>query len=653
MLVTLPFLLLQVIAHASAAPSRGPAAGADGSALRTRVPLPHITANDNRRSAGTLRGGTLSLQLVASDGLYLPDGESGRSVPLEAFGEDGRPSSSPAPLIRVPAGTELHVSIRNALGRRLVVRGLSDRATATVAVDSLAVPAHETREIRFHAPAPGTYLYWGRTTTNTAAPLFPTDLPGNGLGAGEDSQLIGAFVVDPPVPEDARPSDRVLVITSWFAPGDARKLYIGPLEILAVNGRTWPFNERLEYGVGDTVRWRVVNGAFNWHPMHLHGFFYRVDARGDGLRDTVYEDAQQRAVVTELMPSGSTMAVTWSPSRAGNWLFHCHLIAHMDPASVRLTPADIGAHARNHATDDMAGLVVGIRVRPRPGAEVHPVVPETPRRRLRLFVNGRAAVFGLDPGFSFVLQQGPVPPAPDSLLIPGTPIHLVRGEPTEITVLNRTPLHVSIHWHGIELPSYYDGVAGWSGTDARRAPIVAQNDSFVVRFTPPRAGTFIYHTHMDDVHELGSGLYGPLIVLEPGQPVDTATDRVFTIALGGPDRTAPPWINGSADPAPVQLDVGRTYRFRLINILPNGRADISLREDSTVRQWRPVGKDGASLPPSQTAARAARVHMGPGETWDFEVVPDHAGEWTLESLVRSLGIPAKMVRQRLTVRTRS
>lgn len=84
-------------------------------------------------------------------------------------------------------------------------------------------------------------------------------------------------------------------------------------------------------------------------------------------------------------------------------------------------------------------------------------------------------------------------------------------------------------------------------------------------------------------------------------------------------------VSVGADPAPVQLEVGRTYRFRLIHILPNGLADVSLREDSTVQQWHPIAKDGASLPASQTSARPARVRMGPGETWDFEVVPDHAG----------------------------
>ena len=40
--------------------------------------------------------------------------------------------------------------------------------------------------------------------------------------------------------------------------------------------------------------------------------------------------------------------------------------------------------------------------------------------------------------------------------------------------------------------------------------------SFIVRITPPRAGTFIYHTHWHDEAQLAGGLYGPLLVMEPG-----------------------------------------------------------------------------------------------------------------------------------------
>ncbi len=39
-------------------------------------------------------------------------------------------------------------------------------------------------------------------------------------------------------------------------------------------------------------------------------------------------------------------------------------------------------------------------------------------------------------------------------------------------------------------------------------------DSFVAEFVPPRAGTFIYHTHANEQLQMGSGLYGALVVVD-------------------------------------------------------------------------------------------------------------------------------------------
>lgn len=37
---------------------------------------------------------------------------------------------------------------------------------------------------------------------------------------------------------------------------------------------------------------------------------------------------------------------------------------------------------------------------------------------------------------------------------------LRRGEPVEITLVNHLPEATAIHWHGMELDSYFDGVHG-------------------------------------------------------------------------------------------------------------------------------------------------------------------------------------------------
>src|SRR5439155_16003841 len=162
---------------------------------------------------------------------------------------------------------------------------------------------------------------------------------------------------------------------------------------------------------------------------------------------------------------------------------------------------------------------------------------------LRLFVTQRERVYGDQPGLSFVLQEGPAPPAADSLRIPGSTIVLHQHEPTEVTVINRARQMATVHWHGIEVESFYDGVGDWSGWGTRVAPAIAPGDSFVVRLTPDRAGTFIYDAHTNESVQLASGLFGTLIVLPETGERDT-TERVFLLGVGGPHDEAPPTING-------------------------------------------------------------------------------------------------------------
>jgi hypothetical protein len=132
----------------------------------------------------------------------------------------------------------------------------------------------------------------------------------------------------------------------------------------------------------------------------------------------------------------------------------------------------------------------------------------------------------------------------------------VPGEPVEITLQNRMAEATAIHWHGMELESYYDGVHGFSGVGPRQTPIIAASERFVVRFTPPRAGSFIYHTHLHDHRQLSSGLYGAMVVVDPGETFDPGTDHTLVLVRSGitsgalaiPDGATPALLNGQRAP---------------------------------------------------------------------------------------------------------
>jgi FtsP/CotA-like multicopper oxidase with cupredoxin domain len=569
-------------------------------------PLPIVHPNDNRAPAGHLRGGVLTLRLVVAMARWYPEATDGPYTDVAVFSEEGHAPQVPGPLIRVPTGTTIDVTVRNTLtDSTIYLHGFTTKPAA--ANDSVAVPPGETRTIRFAAGRAGTYLYFATAGTVN-------------YDIREREQLTGAFVIDE---LGARTDDRIFVMDVWGEPKDS----VTYPNALAINGKSWPYTERITATVGDSLRWRVINGTVRNHPMHLHGFYFKVQAHGTFLRDSMLPAAEPRLVVTEDMNAGETMRMAWQASRPGNWLFHCHITFHVTP-DARLEPPLQTAHAV-HSPDPrthMAGLVLGIQVKPGRGW-VEP--PRQNTRRMHLFVDEGPRRTHSPRSLGFVLQRDATPPAPDSVEIPGSVLVLTQNEPTDITVVNRLAEATAIHWHGIELESFSDGVAGWSGRDARLAPVVAARDSFTARLTLPRAGTFMYHTHLDDLEQITSGLYGAIVVLEPGRKFDPSTDHVFVVGWDGPADPPNLVVNGATTSAPLELAAGVPHRFRFVNIGPAQRVVFAVRRDSTVLTWRPLAKDGADLPPYDAVVGPARRRVAVGETFDAEFTPPAAGEYLL------------------------
>jgi FtsP/CotA-like multicopper oxidase with cupredoxin domain len=585
-----------------------------------------LATNDNRTSAGTLRDGVLTVRLEIRAGEWHPDGDAQPGIVVRAFAESGRPASVPGPLVRVPEGTEIHAFVRNALDdSAIVVHGLSSRGRSLGSDDTSTVLPGETRELRFLAGSAGTYYYWGTTGARNLI-----------RRSGNDSQLGGAFIIDPRGATGAL-RDRVFVFGLWeqvFRGG-----FTQPNDVIrfAINGRAWPNTERLNFVAGDSVRFRLVNMSAAPHPMHLHGFYFDVGSRGDGTRDSIYQpDGSRHLVVTERVPPGRTATMSWLPVRPGYWLFHCHDNAHVlrnAPFDGSRLPAEQTVHTHNHTVDMMGGLVMALEVMPRTSGVVLAGEPAT-RRRLRLVaqIDGTGAGTDSEPAYGYRLQgeTRSMPNAiPDGrLLLPGPTLLLKRGEPVGITVVNELAEPTAVHWHGIELDSYYDGVADFSGHPGHVASAIAPRDSFEARFTPPRSGTFMYHPHADELRQQQAGLTGALLVVDDPAAFDSTHDKVLLISV--PRRRADGGrvlLNGSLTPTAIEMRVGERYRLRILDIHTFRPSMIArLMRDSVSSTWRPLAKDGMELPPDQSAIRPAVQQMGNGETYDFEFVPGVPGE---------------------------
>ncbi len=586
-------------------------------------PSTSVLPNDNTRAAGSLKDGVLTVELETRQGGWQPEGPQGRTLDsVAAFAEVGKPMSTPGPLVRVPAGTRVRGTLHNTLARSLTVFGLGKSRGMS---DSMVVTAGGTGEIDFTADAPGTYYYTARNRLDEF-----------GLRYEEDSQLNGVIVVDGSAP---RP-DRIFAI-SWYFTIDPRSPSGLGHGTMTINGLSWPHTERLAYAQGDSIHWRVVNFTEADHPMHLHGFYFRMEAHGTGVVDTLYSNADQRMAVTEIMLPFQTGELSWLADRPGNWIYHCHYATHLSDLVSLDTESGVmdSSQLVHHGSDrphQMFGLVLGISIAPKGTQAAAP----PPDRVIRIVQREKPGIYGKQAGMSYVMDGTPAATDPDALPVPGPALILEQGKRVQVNIVNQSAEHAAVHWHGIELESYPDGVPGWSGSGKEILPSINPGDSLTVSWTPPRAGSFMYHTHFAEAKQTGSGLYGPIIVLPQGEKYDPETDRVLFFGTAGTGENVligpfPGYLmNGSSAPPPMELKAGTRYRFRLFNLAGDFPTLVSLNQGKQPVMWRAVAKDGYPLPQNQATARPAVLMFDPGEIYDFEFTPAKKGELTL-----SFGLP--------------
>jgi FtsP/CotA-like multicopper oxidase with cupredoxin domain len=592
-------------------------------------------------------------------GRWYPDGPGTLGVPIAAFGEVGKPLQFPGPLVRVPAGTTVSISLRNALpGRTLRIHGL---AVGPDGDQPIVLHSGEARTIRLRRATPGTYGYWTGDEHDSLRSRFESD-----------AALVGAIVIDDP--HRPRPNDRVFVIGDWdhvwTKSGDPN--YGG--ELLTINGRSWPATEPLRYVRGETVRWRVYNASLSSHPMHLHGFPFTLDAVGDGLR-TLALTTPYREVTHRVAP-GETFDAHWTADRVGMWMFHCHLTVHTMPhaplaelVAGRLRKRSLATQVHLANNDSMGGMMMAVSVVPERG-EVSARVP-VPRRRLALDIvqtpkpDDEKLPFE---HFAYVLHDGATTtPATGTL---GPLIVLNAGDPVAIAVTNHLREATTVHWHGMPVAHSVDDGGMFMGTmspdamrhtmvvadtqrvpaplvappatgavrdsadltDAMAAPPVAPGETFIAHFTPPYAGTFLYHTHLDDTWQMTGGLSGPLVVLPPGEHFDPVTDHVIMITTPSEqpfgDRVR---INGLLDPPAIVVHAGVPQRLRFINMTALNADLIVSLDGAPAPSWTPLAKDGLDLDSRLRTSRRAVQQLTVGETRDFTFVAQQPGHLMLDA----------------------
>lgn len=139
--------------------------------------------------------------------------------------------------------------------------------------------------------------------------------------------------------------------------------------------------------------------------------------------------------------------------------------------------------------------------------------------------------------------------------LPGPALEAELGDLLEVVLTNRDiAAGVTLHWHGYDVPNAMDGVAGTT-QDA-----VRPGESMMYRFLANQSGTYWYHTHQMSSEGVRKGLYGTLVVRDPGTP-RAPTD----VVVAGHTLASLMLLGKSDEPQSREAVPGTDARLRLIN----------------------------------------------------------------------------------------
>ena len=213
---------------------------------------------------------------------------------------------------------------------------------------------------------------------------------------------------------------------------------------------------------------------------------------------------------------------------------------------------------------------------------------------------------------------------------PGPTIEAVEGDRVRILVTNKLPEPTAVHWHGMLLPSGMDGVSGLSQRG------IKPGETFAYEFSLKQHGTLMYHSHGDEMVQVGMGTMG-FFIIHPKR-ADHRIDRDYALFLN--EWYIPP---GGATPNPNIMTDFNLFTFNSrafpgtapILARPGDRVRIRLgntgQEDHPIHihghRFTVVATDGGDIPAS-ARYQETTVLVSPGQTRDFEFTAT-AGDWPL------------------------
>lgn len=257
---------------------------------------------------------------------------------------NGRSSNGQAPIV-VQAGQRLRLRFINASavtnyvvaldGHPMTVTHTDGNRVQPVVVQAIPIGIAERYDVIVDCNSPGTWSlavasltnrnttlvrgvvqYAGQTQAPPAAAYVPPNLATGTLLTY--AQLASYFPVQPITATPTRTFPGVLSMS--MGPGGMQN---------TINGQAYPNVTPMQVALHDEVQWTFTNsmmGMGQYHPMHIHGHFFRLLGTAGG---TQFPPLKDTVLVAPMGMPGSSITVQSTMDNPGRWLLHCHNMMHM------------------------------------------------------------------------------------------------------------------------------------------------------------------------------------------------------------------------------------------------------------------------------------------------------------------------------------
>lgn len=203
------------------------------------------------------------------------------------------------------------------------------------------------------------------------------------------------------------------------------------------------------------------------------------------------------------------------------------------------------------------------------------------------------------------------------------------GEDLRLQLVNDLDAPLALHWRGLRLPNDMDGVPGLTGH------ATAPGDRVHMGFTPPDAGTFLYHPSLRShaAMQMARGCVG-LFIVEEKQPPQTDADLAILLSESTDEKgeriilaNGQRQLETMALPpqARIRLRIGNGSSRRMMAIgLEGAKAQVAAIDGQPCGLFEPARQRLPLVPgsrydlffdlPNQTEANVSFLLHGAGET---------------------------------------